>query len=92
MTLIAHPYYRFSHTDQRLGASIARQRDDTNRHIASKGWALSEEYIDEAKSATKAAHRQEGADLYRSNGRLVRGCTVAGFGGGEARPTFTSRA
>lgn len=63
--MIAHPYYRFSHTDQRTGASIARQRDDTNTHIAGKGWLLDEEYIDEAKSATKARHRQEGAELYR---------------------------
>lgn len=63
--MIAHPYYRFSHTDQRTGASIARQRDDTNAHIAGKGWLLDDEYIDEAKSATKARHRQEGAELYR---------------------------
>ena len=63
--MIAHPYYRFSHTDQRVGSSIARQREDTNTHIASKSWLLDDEYIDEAKSATKARHRQEGAELHR---------------------------
>lgn len=63
--MIAHPYYRFSHIDQRVGSSIARQRDDTNTHITSNGWLLNDEYIDEAKSATKARHRQEGAELYR---------------------------
>ncbi len=63
--MIAHPYFRFSHSDQRVGSSIARQRDDTSAHIASKGWLLDEEYIDEAKSATKARHRQEGAELFR---------------------------
>jgi DNA invertase Pin-like site-specific DNA recombinase len=63
--LIAHPYYRFSHTDQSAGSSIARQRDDTTAHIADKGWLLADEYIDAAKSATTARHRQEGAELYR---------------------------
>lgn len=63
--MIAHPYYRYSHTDQRDGCSIARQREDACTHISSKGWLLDEEYIDEAKSATKARHRQEGAHLYR---------------------------
>lgn len=65
MTITAHKYFRFSHTDQASGASIARQREDTNHHILSKGWIEGSEYIDEAKSATKARHRAEGGELHR---------------------------
>lgn len=63
--MIAHCYFRFSHTDQAKGSSIDRQRADTAAHVGKKGWQIGDEYIDEAKSATKARHRAEGGELYR---------------------------
>lgn len=63
--MIANCYFRFSHTDQSKGASISRQREESRRLIESKGWILGDEYIDEGKSASKARHRAEGAELYR---------------------------
>lgn len=73
MTITAHKYFRFSHTDQASGASIARQREDTTNHILAKGWIEGREFIDEGMSATKARHRQAGAALFTFEQEAMQG-------------------
>lgn len=71
--MIAHPYFRFSHTDQACGTSIERQRDLASELVGRRGWQLAEEYVDEAKSASTGRNRQDGADLHRFEREAMQG-------------------
>ncbi|WP_294196493.1 recombinase family protein [uncultured Sphingomonas sp.] len=62
--MIAHSYFRFSHSDQAGGTSIERQRKVCQALIERKGWTRGEEFIDRAKSASKGANRLKGAALF----------------------------
>jgi DNA invertase Pin-like site-specific DNA recombinase len=57
-------YYRFSKHEQAEGTSIQRQREDCTRYAADRGWIITEELIDEARSAFTGANREIGSALY----------------------------
>lgn len=53
-------YYRFSSLEQGKGSSISRQRSLAIKVASERGWSISEELIDEGKSAYAGAHLLEG--------------------------------
>ncbi|PTW49198.1 DNA invertase Pin-like site-specific DNA recombinase [Sphingomonas faeni] len=57
-------YYRFSKHEQAEGTSIQRQREDCTEYAARNGWIITEELIDEARSAFTGANREIGSALY----------------------------
>jgi DNA invertase Pin-like site-specific DNA recombinase len=57
-------YYRFSTHEQAEGTSIQRQREDCTSHAERHGWTITEEMIDEGRSAFTGANREVGASLY----------------------------
>lgn len=77
--MIAHIYLRYSHSDQGSGTSIARQRKLCLKVIEARGWTLGNEYLDQAKSASKGHNRREGGRLFDFESE-----TAAGLHHGEA--------
>lgn len=66
-------YVRFSSAAQAEGTSLERQIEMVKAHAAVNGWTVTEEIVDEGRSAFKAKHKNDTAGLGRFLRDLDRG-------------------